>query len=95
MNIIIFNLDYFQQYKSDSSRCFNKFNYFVTCVLVEGLNMTDLIFQENEVYRFQAVRKVMCELLSSRRQLLAGNLPRGPAEALRNQIASKLDWGNR
>lgn len=65
-------------------------------ILIERFSLTDLkLFQENETYRFQAVRKVMCELLSSRRQLLAGNLPRGPAEALRNQIASKLDWGNR
>lgn len=37
----------------------------------------------------------MTELLTIRRALVAGNLPRGPAEAIRNQIAAKLDWGNR
>lgn len=52
-------------------------------------------FQERETYRFSAVAKVMRELLSGRRALLAGTLTQDQTRALRLKLVAKLDWGNR
>lgn len=51
--------------------------------------------QEREEYKFNALRKVMRELLEWRRQLLAGTLTTDQTRELKLRIINKVDWGNR
>jgi hypothetical protein len=51
--------------------------------------------QDREIYKFNTLRKVMCELLEWRRQLLAGTLTTDQTRELKLQIINKVDWGNR
>nr|XP_021207510.2 dedicator of cytokinesis protein 3 isoform X1 [Bombyx mori] len=67
----------------------------IACVLREWARLWKKLYVERETYRFSAVAKVMRELLSGRRALLAGTLTQDQTRALRLKLVSKLDWGNR
>lgn len=69
-------------------------SFIISATLCSLLNI-ELSFQERETYRFSAVAKVMRELLSGRRALLAGTLTQDQTRALRLKLVAKLDWGNR
>nr|XP_049702940.1 dedicator of cytokinesis protein 3 isoform X2 [Helicoverpa armigera] len=67
----------------------------IACVLREWARLWKKLYVERETYRFSAVAKVMRELLSGRRALLAGTLTQDQTRALRLKLVAKLDWGNR
>ncbi|XP_060800928.1 dedicator of cytokinesis protein 4 [Amyelois transitella] len=67
----------------------------IACVLREWARLWKKLYVERETYRFSAVAKVMRELLSGRRTLLAGTLTQDQTRALRLKLVAKLDWGNR
>ncbi|XP_047526510.1 dedicator of cytokinesis protein 3 [Vanessa atalanta] len=67
----------------------------IACVLREWARLWKKLYVERETYRFSAVAKVMRELLSGRRALLAGTLTQDQTRALRLKLVTKLDWGNR
>ncbi|CAH0728923.1 unnamed protein product, partial [Brenthis ino] len=67
----------------------------IACVLREWARLWKKLYVEHEEYRFAAVAKVMRELLSGRRALLAGTLTQDQTRALRLKLVARLDWGNR
>ncbi|KAM3961593.1 LOW QUALITY PROTEIN: dedicator of cytokinesis protein 3-like [Aphomia sociella] len=67
----------------------------IACVLREWARLWKKLYVERETYRFSAVAKVMRELLSGRRSLLAGTLTQDQTRALRLKLVGRLDWGNR
>ncbi|CAB3243101.1 unnamed protein product [Arctia plantaginis] len=67
----------------------------IACVLREWARLWKKLYVERETYRFSAVAKVMRELLSGRRALLAGTLTQDQTRALKLKLVAKLDWGNR
>ncbi|CAH2075484.1 unnamed protein product, partial [Iphiclides podalirius] len=67
----------------------------IACVLRDWARLWKRLYVERETYRFSAVAKVMRELLSGRRALLAGTLTQDQTRALRLKLVAKLDWGNR
>ncbi|CAH0749513.1 unnamed protein product, partial [Diatraea saccharalis] len=67
----------------------------IAIVLREWARLWKKLYVERETYRFSAVAKVMRELLSGRRALLAGTLTQDQTRALRLKLVAKLDWGNR
>ncbi|XP_063821052.1 dedicator of cytokinesis protein 4 [Ostrinia nubilalis] len=67
----------------------------IASVLREWARLWKKLYVERETYRFSAVAKVMRELLSGRRALLAGTLTQDQTRALRLKLVAKLDWGNR
>ncbi|XP_061710006.1 dedicator of cytokinesis protein 3 isoform X3 [Cydia pomonella] len=67
----------------------------IAVVLREWARLWKKLYVERETYRFSAVAKVMRELLSGRRALLAGTLTQDQTRALRLKLVAKLDWGNR
>ncbi|KAJ8687483.1 hypothetical protein QAD02_023277, partial [Eretmocerus hayati] len=67
----------------------------VTLVLREWGGIWKRLYLDRETYKFNTLRKVMCELLEWRRQLLAGTLTTDQTRELKLQIISKVDWGNR
>ncbi|XP_016844337.1 dedicator of cytokinesis protein 3 isoform X2 [Nasonia vitripennis] len=67
----------------------------VTLVLREWGGIWKRLYVDRETYKFNTLRKVMCELLEWRRQLLAGTLTTDQTRELKLQIINKVDWGNR
>ncbi|GAB1867234.1 Dedicator of cytokinesis protein 3 [Camponotus japonicus] len=67
----------------------------VTLVLREWGGIWKRLYVEREEYKFNALRKVMRELLEWRRQLLAGTLTTDQTRELKLRIINKVDWGNR
>ncbi|XP_045534421.1 dedicator of cytokinesis protein 3 [Papilio machaon] len=67
----------------------------IASVLRDWARLWKKLYVERETYRFSAVAKVMRELLSGRRALLAGTLTQDQTRALRLKLVAKLDWGNR
>ncbi|XP_023246842.1 dedicator of cytokinesis protein 3 [Copidosoma floridanum] len=67
----------------------------VTLVLREWGGIWKKLYVDRETYKFNTLRKVMCELLEWRRQLLAGTLTTDQTRELKLQIINKVDWGNR
>ncbi|EZA59498.1 Dedicator of cytokinesis protein [Ooceraea biroi] len=67
----------------------------VTLVLREWGSIWKRLYVEREEYKFNALRKVMRELLEWRRQLLAGTLTTDQTRELKLRIINKVDWGNR
>lgn len=67
----------------------------IAVVLREWARLWKKLYVEREAYRFGAVAKVMRELLTGRRALLAGTLTQDQTRALRLKLVAKLDWGNR
>ncbi|XP_012533282.2 dedicator of cytokinesis protein 3 isoform X1 [Monomorium pharaonis] len=67
----------------------------VTLVLREWGSIWKRLYVEREEYKFNALRKVMRELLEWRRQLLAGTLTTDQTREMKLRIINKVDWGNR
>ncbi|XP_075236477.1 dedicator of cytokinesis spg [Lycorma delicatula] len=67
----------------------------VTLVLREWCLIWKMLYVEREQYKFNTLRKVMCELVDWRRQLLLGTLTLDQIRELKLKITGKIDWGNR
>lgn len=69
-------------------------NVFV-CVCVSEFNTIHLPVQANKKVRVKQVRRLMCELMEWRSQLLSGTLPSDEFKELKQKVTSKIDYGNK
>lgn len=62
---------------------------------VSEFNTIHLPVQANKKVRVKQVRRLMCELMEWRSQLLSGTLPSDEFKELKQKVTSKIDYGNK
>ncbi|XP_034261929.1 dedicator of cytokinesis protein 2 isoform X2 [Pantherophis guttatus] len=67
----------------------------VTSTLWEWGNIWKQLYVANKKEHFQQVKKMMCELMEWRSQLLSGTLPKDELKELKQKVTSKIDYGNK
>lgn len=56
---------------------------------------TPAVLQAGQKERYKQVRRMMCELMERRSQLLSGTLPKDELLELKKEVTSKIDYGNK
>lgn len=72
-----------------------KINSLCVWMCVSEFNTIHLPVQANKKVRVKQVRRLMCELMEWRSQLLSGTLPSDEFKELKQKVTSKIDYGNK
>ncbi|XP_030252453.1 dedicator of cytokinesis 2 isoform X3 [Sparus aurata] len=67
----------------------------VTTTLREWGSIWKQLYVANKKVRVKQVRRLMCELMEWRSQLLSGTLPSDEFKELKQKVTSKIDYGNK
>uniref|UniRef100_A0A7M4EY29 C2 DOCK-type domain-containing protein n=1 Tax=Crocodylus porosus TaxID=8502 RepID=A0A7M4EY29_CROPO len=67
----------------------------ITTTLREWAAIWKQLYVAGQKERYKQVRRMMCELMERRSQLLSGTLPKDELLELKKEVTSKIDYGNK
>ncbi|TFJ96802.1 2-oxoglutarate and iron-dependent oxygenase domain-containing protein 2 [Platysternon megacephalum] len=67
----------------------------ITTTLREWATIWKQLYVVGQKERYRQVRRMMCELMERRSQLLSGTLPKDELLELKKEVTSKIDYGNK
>ncbi|CAM5142296.1 unnamed protein product [Natator depressus] len=67
----------------------------ITTTLREWATIWKQLYVMGQKGRYRQVRRMMCELMERRSQLLSGTLPKDELLELKKEVTSKIDYGNK
>uniref|UniRef100_UPI00398F6CFE dedicator of cytokinesis protein 2-like isoform X2 n=1 Tax=Pristiophorus japonicus TaxID=55135 RepID=UPI00398F6CFE len=67
----------------------------ITTTLREWSNIWKQLYMTAQISKFRQVTSMMCDLMERRSQLLSGTLPQDELKELKQEVTTKIDFGNK
>ncbi|XP_072353782.1 dedicator of cytokinesis protein 2-like [Scyliorhinus torazame] len=67
----------------------------ITTTLREWSNIWKQLYMTGQISKFRQVTSMMCNLMERRSQLLSGTLPQDELKELKQEVTTKIDFGNK
>ncbi|XP_048457757.1 dedicator of cytokinesis protein 1-like [Rhincodon typus] len=67
----------------------------ITTTLREWSNIWKQLYMTGQISKFRQVTSMMCDLMDRRSQLLSGTLPQDELKELKQEVTTKIDFGNK
>ncbi|XP_067884811.1 dedicator of cytokinesis protein 2-like isoform X2 [Heterodontus francisci] len=67
----------------------------ITTTLREWSNIWKQLYMTGQISKFRQVTTMMCDLMERRSQLLSGTLPQDELKELKQEVTTKIDFGNK
>ncbi|XP_067836606.1 dedicator of cytokinesis protein 2-like isoform X2 [Heptranchias perlo] len=67
----------------------------ITTTLREWSNIWKQLYMTAQISKFRQVTSMMCDLMERRSQLLSGTLPQDELKDLKQEVTTKIDFGNK